>query len=331
MELILLISLLLGFFLVLFLTPLWIRKTRKIGIMWEDMNKRGHPKVSGSGGIVVLFGFIFGVLSYIAIKTFVLETDTTTIEIFALLTTVIIAGVIGFVDDIFGWVHGGLPARFRIFLLLFAAIPLMVINAGESAMMGVEFGLFYPLFFIPLGIIGAASTFNFLAGYNGLESSQGILVLSALAFVAWMTGNSWLSLIAFIMVVCLLAFLIFNKYPAKVFPGDALTYSVGALIAIMAIFGGLEKIAVFFFIPYVMETILKVRGNLKKQSIAKINEKGGLEQPYNKFYGLEHIAIYLLKKRKNKEVHEREVVLVINLFQFLIILLGLIVFRGAIF
>lgn len=333
MEYILIISLLLGFFATLFFIPIWIKKAKQIGLIWEDMNKPQHPKnVAGSGGLIVVLGFIFGVLSYIAIKTFLLKINITTIEIFALLTTVLIAGLVGFVDDILGWSQGGLSAKFRIVLLFFASIPLIVINAGESIMMGIDFGIFYPLFFVPLGIIGASATFNFLAGYNGLETSQGIIILSALALVTWFTGTTWLGLISLIMVSCLIAFYIFNKYPAKVFPGDVLTYSVGALIAIIAILGNIEKIAIFFFIPYILETGLKLRGKLKKESFAKVNDDGSLKMPYEKIYGLEHLAIYILQKIKpNKKVYEKEVVFLINGFQILIIILGLILFRKSIF
>lgn len=331
---ILIVPILLGFFLVLFFMPFWIKKAKVINLIWKDMHKSKHSKkIAGSGGIVVILGFLVGALSYVAIKTFVLKTDIVTLDIFALLSTILIAGFIGFVDDIFGWMKGGLPAKFRIGLLLFAAIPLMVINSGESSMMGIEFGLLYPLFFIPIGIIGAGATFNFLAGYNGLEASQGILILSSLAIVTWFTGSSWLSIISLIMVACLIAFYLFNKYPAMVFPGDVLTYSVGSLIAIMAILGNVEKIAVFFFIPYILETGLKLRGNLKKASFAKLNKKGTLEVPYDKFYGLEHISIYILQKiKKNKEATEKEVVYLINGFQILIIIVGLIIFgKGIIY
>jgi len=332
MEKILLIAILIGFFSTLFLIPFWIKRAKKIGLVWRDMNKTYEAKkVAGSGGLIVLLGFVLGILSYIAIKTFILKIDITTLDIFTLIMTVLIAGVIGFVDDIFGWVHGGLSAKFRICLLLFASIPLVVINAGESTMMGIEFGLWYPLFFIPLGIVGASATFNFLAGYNGLEASQGIIILSSLALVTWLTGNSWLSLVTLIMVSCLFGFYIFNKYPAKIFPGDVLTYSVGALIAVIAIFGNIEKIAIFFFIPYILETGFKIRGKLKKQSFAKISDDG-LEIPYNKFYGLEHIAIYILKMiKRNKKVSEKEVVFFINCFQIFIIIFGLILFRNSIF
>jgi UDP-N-acetylglucosamine--dolichyl-phosphate N-acetylglucosaminephosphotransferase len=328
MEPLLVLSLLLGFFLTVISTPIWIKKTKQIGLVWEDMHKKDHPKnVAGSGGVNVFFGFALGVLFYIAVRTFYFKSTENLIETFAMLSSILIISFIGFTDDLFGWRKGGLSKRTRILLLIFAAIPLMVINAGESMMMGIEFGLLYPLIFIPIGIVGAATSFNFLAGYNGLETGQGILLLGALSFVSWKIGNPSLAIIGLIMVSALLAFYIFNKYPAKIFPGDVLTYSVGALIAIMAILGNMEKIAIFFFIPYIIETILKVRGGLKKESFAKLNDDGSLEMPYKKIYGLEHLAIYVLKKIKpSKKVYERNVVYTIHFFQIVFIILGIVLF-----
>ncbi len=328
MNMVLLLPLLLSFFTGLFLTPFWIRKAKEIGLVWEDMNKPEHPKnVAGSGGISVFLSFILGVLVYIAIKTFYFKSKDNLIEIFASLSVILVIAFIGIIDDILGWRRGGLSIRSRLILLFFASIPLIVINAGESNMIGIEFGILYPLIIIPLGIIGASATFNILAGYNGLETSQGIIILSSISVITFLMGNKWLSVIGLCMVASLIAFYIFNKYPAKVFPGDILTYLVGALIAGLAILGNIEKIAVFFFIPYILEAILKLRGKLKKQSFAKVNEDGSLEPPYEKIYGLEHLAIHILKKIKpDKKVYERDVVYLINLFQILIVIIGFALF-----
>jgi UDP-N-acetylglucosamine--dolichyl-phosphate N-acetylglucosaminephosphotransferase len=330
---VLLIPIFISFFITLFSAPTWIRKAKEIGLVWEDMNKNNRAKnVAGSGGVVVFLGFILGTLSYIALKTFYFKSSDNLVEIFASLSVILIIAFTGFMDDLFGWRKGGLSKRSRIILLLFASIPLIVINAGESSMMGIEFGLFYPLLFIPLAIVGVSATFNFLAGYNGLESSQGIIILTALSGITFLMGNKWLSVIGLCMVASLVGFYLFNKHPAKMFPGDVLTYSVGALIAAIAILGEIEKIAIFFFIPYIIETVLKLRGKLKKESFAKVNEDGSLDMPYKKVYGLEHLAIKILKKiKKNKKVYEKEVVYLINIFQILIISLGIVMFRNSIF
>ena len=132
------------------------------------------------------------------------------------------------------------------------------------------------------------------------------------------------------MTFSLIAFMKFNYVPAKVFPGDVLTYPIGALIAAMAILGNFERIALFFFIPYILETGLKLRGSLEKESFGKIQSDGTLKKPYEKIYGLEHLAIVLLPKLGFRST-EKNVVHLLWAFQLLIIILGFIIFREGIF
>lgn len=332
MSLLILFIIFLSFVITYISLHYWIGYAKRRGLVGKDLHKNNKKKVAECGGIAVIMGTVAGILIYIAVITFLQKTtDGKLIYIFAILSTLLITTIVGMIDDLLGW-KKGLSKRTRIFLVLFAAVPLMVINAGESTVSipllgAINFGLLYPLLIIPIGFLGATTTYNFLAGYNGLEASQGIIVLSSLALVTYLIGERWLSIIALLMIAPLIAFYLFNKYPAKVFPGDVLTYSVGAMIAIMAILGNIEKIAVFFFIPYIIEAVLKSRGKLKKESFAKLNKDGSLEMPYKKIYGLEHLAIYILKKvKKDKKVYEKEVVYLINGFQILIIILGFVLF-----
>lgn len=333
MDILILFSFAISFLITFIVLPRWIKKTKEEGFLWEDMNKFKHPKnVAGSGGVVVVLSFVIGVLYYIAVKTFFTGGGGEIVKIFSLTTVVLILAIVGIIDDFWGWKKGGISRKWRLILAFCASIPLVVIDAGVSTMNipffgAVNFGLIYPFVFVPLGIAGAATTFNFLAGYNGLETGQGIIILSSLAIATYIVGNPWLSVIAMIMVSSLIAFYYFNRFPAKIFPGDSLTWSVGALIAIIAILGNIEKIAVFFFIPYIIETILKSRGKLEKHSFGKPNKDGSLEIPYDKVYGLEHLAIYLLKKmKKNEKVYEKDVVYLINAFQIAIIIVGFLIF-----
>jgi len=236
------------------------------------------------------------------------------------------ASMVGLLDDLLGW-KKGLSKQTRLMLILVAAVPLMALNAGQSVLLGIDFGLLYPLFLVPLAVVGVTTTFNFLAGFNGLESSQGIIILTALSIVNFITGNWWLALITMAFVSSLFAFWLFNKYPAKIFPGDILTYAIGALIVSNAILGNMEKITLFFFIPYILEVFLKARGKFKVESFADVQKDGSLELRQPKICGLEHLAIVLLKKIKpSKKAYEWEVPLVINLFQLAIIILGFVLF-----
>src|SRR3989344_6561222 len=324
MEYLLLISVLISFIVTFIFLGLWIKKLTEIGFLWKDMNKyESKASVVSSGGLIVVLGFILGVLYYIAIRTFLIGNDINiTLQIFSIIAVVLICAIIGFVDDFLGWERGGLPRTFRIFLTFIASIPLVVINAGSSSMNfpffgQINIGILYPLIIVPIGVAGATTTYNFLAGFNGLEAGQGILILSFLSFVAYYTGSPWLALIGLIMVAALIAFYFYNKFPSKIFPGDVLTYSVGALIATMAILGNFEKIAVFVFIPYIIEVVLKLRGKLVKQSFGKPHKDNSLETPYDKIYGMTHLSLFILKKFKNK-VYEKDVVYFIFLIQIFI-------------
>ena len=330
----LLMPILAAFLIVLFVMPIWIRKARQIGLLWNDMNKLKSEKVAGSGGLVVLFGFIISIFIFVAYRTFFFNDSSHLIEIISLISVILLAAGVGLIDDLLGWQHGGLSRRSRLIMIALSAIPLMAINAGKHIVSipifgTVDFGLIYPLILIPLGIVGATTTFNFLAGMNGLEAGQGVIMLTALAIVSYLTGNSWLALINLFMVFALIAFLFYNFAPAKVFPGNILTYSVGSLIAITAILGNFEKIAVFFFIPYILETILKSRGKLVKSSFGKPQKDGSLTLLHDKIYGLTHLSILVMQKTGVKPT-EKRVVYLIWAFQILIILIGFVIFWNGI-
>lgn len=321
--------------IVLAVMPYWIRKAREIGLEWDDMNKPRRKRVAGSGGVVVVGAFLTGALVYVGINVFLSPTQKNPdflVEIFAALLSISMLAAIGFVDDLFGWLHGGLSKRSRIILVTLASIPLVAIQAGESGinlpLIGpVQLGVLYPLLLVPLGIVGASTTYNFLAGFNGLEAGLGVLLTLALAVVSFLTHNTWLGVLNLIMLFSLLAFLVYNFYPAKVFPGDALTYSVGGLIAISAILGNFEKIAVAFFTPFIIETILKLRGKLKAYSFGMPQKDGTLKLRYKQIYSLNHLAIYAMQKLGVKPT-EKRVVYCVWAFQAIIIALSFAIFSA---
>jgi UDP-N-acetylglucosamine--dolichyl-phosphate N-acetylglucosaminephosphotransferase len=143
-----------------------------------------------------------------------------------------------------------------------------------------------------------------------------------LGIVSLKTGNVWLAVIAGIIVSALLGFLYFNKYPAKVFPGDSLTYPLGALMGVFAILGNMEKLALFVFIPFILEGILKLRSGLRAENFGVPNKDGSLEPRYPKNYSLTHVAIRLLKAIKGK-ADEKGVVYLIWAFELLLVIIAM--------
>ncbi len=315
----------------LFLTKYWIGIAKKNNLMGKDMNKFSKPLVAEAGGIAIVFSIIIGILIYVFFKTFLLNNSNNVLESLVIITSILLAGFIGFIDDILGWKKGLKPWQ-KILMTTVIAIPLMVINAGDSIVNlpffgTVNFGIIYPLILIPIGIIGATNGYNILAGYNGLEAGLGLVIFSFLGFIAYQQNILWLTLIAGIIVFSLLGFLFFNKFPAKIFPGDSLTYLLGVLIACFAIFGNMQKITIILFIPFIIEGFLKLKSKFKAENFGKINKDNSLELPYAKIYSLTHLSIKILKKIKpSHKVYEKDVVWFLILIEIIIGLLILAFF-----
>lgn len=307
----------------------WIPKAERAGLVGKDMHKRNNPRIPEIGGLPVISGFLIGLFWYIGYLTFKPISSINPYPLLALIVSTMTAAIIGLVDDALGW-KIGLRIRYKIMLTFFIAVPIMILNLGNNTMHlpfygPIHFGIVYPLLIIPLGIMGAANGFNMIAGFNGLEAGQGIIILSTITYFAAQNGHLELSLVSLIMIMALLAFLQFNLYPSRIFPGNILTYTIGGFIAIIAIMADIEKYAMILFIPYALQFFLKSRGKMKIESYAKVNEDGSLSKSQDKYYGIEHISIDVISKFKNK-VYEQDVVHLIWAVQALIAIIDIVYF-----
>jgi len=305
----------------LFVTPFWIRKTKFFGLVSKDMHKK-NKKTSDLGGLCVIAGFLAGVLFFIGYDVFINQSSASIGYLFAALCSVLIAALLGFSDDILGW-KIGLKQWHKVILSVSAAIPIMVINAGESVIhipFEINLGILFPLVIVPLAIVGASNGFNMIGGFNGLEAGMGILILSTLGYMSYVRDYTVAAVLAFTMVSALIGFLVFNWYPATIFPGNIMTYGVGTLIAIVAILGNIEKYGLLLFIPYLLQFALKARGRMQKESFGKL-QAGYLRNRYKKWYGLEHVAISLWHSAT-----EQKVVLSLLAFEGFFILIALSIF-----
>ncbi|MCS7134489.1 MAG: glycosyl transferase family 4 [Candidatus Pacearchaeota archaeon] len=341
------ICVIISFFISLTLTKKWISIARRRGIVGIDMNKYEKPRIAEFGGIAPIASIVVSIFIYIFFKTFFLKSPTHLIEILVLIITLLLASFIGFTNDLLSVkikkdkeianeILGkkftrGLGGFSSMLLTLPAAIPLMIINAGQHTITlpfigSVWLGILYPMLLIPIAIVGTTNGYNLLAGYNGLETWLGIVIFFALGLMSLVTGQLWLALIAAIIISSLAGFLVFNKYPAKVFPGDSLTFGIGSLIACFAILGNIEKFSLFIFLPFIIEGILKATSKFKAENFGIPKKDNSLEAP-EKIQSLTHFAIKLLKKLKlNHKVYEKDVVLFIVLLEIIVIGIAFFVF-----
>ncbi|BEP18312.1 UDP-N-acetylglucosamine--dolichyl-phosphate N-acetylglucosaminephosphotransferase [Pyrofollis japonicus] len=310
-----------AFAIVVAVEPAWIRAAHERGLVGKDMNKPGDVKVAEAGGVWAIVAAAFGLLVLEALYTYLSNSMYYPAELYALVSLLLLATFIGFLDDILGW-KKGLPRWARIVFMAPVALPLVVIKAGKSTLalplIGVvDLGLAYPLLAVPIGVLGAANAFNMLAGYNGLEAGMGILLMLFTSIYAYMKGLVFIVQAALIMMMTLLGFLLYNWYPARVFPGNALTYGVGAYYAALVVLGNMEKFGVSLFTLYFIEFMLFLRGlrnGVYKENFGIPREDGSLIEPYDKVYSLTHFAIRVLRRLRGR-AREPEVTVILLLLQ----------------
>jgi UDP-N-acetylglucosamine--dolichyl-phosphate N-acetylglucosaminephosphotransferase len=286
-------------FIVTFIATNWlIRYLKRIKMVVKDMNKKNTPLIPISGGLAVMSGIFIGLMVYIFFQTFYFKYTSTLIYIFAGLISIIMITFVGFVDDIIikksKESSSGLKQWQKPLLTLSAAVPLMVVNAGITTMtlpfLGrLDVGLIYPLIFIPIGVVCAANMVNMLAGFNGIEVGMGIVYTGMLGLYAFVNNKEVGALIALITFASLIAFYFYNKYPAKILPGDSLTYLLGGAIATIAILGDIERAAMIASIPFFIEFILKLRSKFKAKSYGYYKDGKINSYHKNKIYSIPHL------------------------------------------
>lgn len=241
--------------------PFLIRKLVAGGITGNDVNKEGRPEVAEMGGLAIVMGVIGSLLLAIALYTFLDgQFQFRLIEILAAMLTLCIIALIGTYDDLFS-----MRQSVKAVLPMAAALPLVAISAAGSTAMSVpfigyvDFGIFYIIALIPLGVTVASNLTNMLAGFNGMEAGMGVVMFAAVLALAIINGSTEAAMISAAMLGALLAFLRLNWYPAKAFTGDIGNLSIGAALAVAVILGNFETAGAILVIPYVLDFFIKAK------------------------------------------------------------------------
>lgn len=348
MSLLVLLPALAVFALVLVSTPVFMRFFLNRGVVGIDQQKKGKPTLPSSGGMPVAISFFFGMTALIALEKFVFKSGLQLDLLLAAALSSLAIALIGFFDDLH--VHPiksarssdsqeyrvGLPQWAKPLLTLVAAVPLMAVEAGTSVVFvplvgSVDFGILYPLLLVPIGVVCVSNAANMLAGINGVEA--GMLGVATLGVGYWSFAHGSVegAAIAFLGGAGLFAFLFFNWLPARILPGDSLTYFAGAVLVSAAVVGNVEKFAFYAFLPWVAEAFLKLRGRFAKRSYGDLQPNGTLKAPYQKIYSLTHVAMKLGEKLNwngRKGFTEKQVAAVLVLTEIIIVVAAVFLVRA---
>jgi UDP-N-acetylglucosamine--dolichyl-phosphate N-acetylglucosaminephosphotransferase len=292
---------------ILFIKPYMLES----GVTIIDHNKKPKSILPSSGGVAVAFGFTAGMLAYIFGSSFSFYTPVASLEsLFATVLAVLLIAFGGFLDDINVQkkatrttdlidTHKGLKQWQKPLLSLIGAIPLVAINAGVSVIRipfvgAFNFGLFYPLVIIPLAVIFASNSFNLLGGFDGISAGSGLIMSLGMLIYSLVFGTYTGALISGILFASILAFMLFNVYPASLIGGDSFSYFVGGALVSAMVIGSMESFGVVIFMPFIIEFVLHARRKFKVTDLGKRRSDGTFDSPYGRrIYSWTHVIMNL--------------------------------------
>lgn len=218
----------------------------------SHISKSGTPTM---GGIAIVVAMLVGSVFYIGGNM-----DT----LIVMVMTFIFA-IIGFLDDtlkILKKQSEGLKAWQKMGFQVLATVAL-VMYVGIASDGGTQTlipfygmidpgGWFYPLAIV--AVLGTVNGGNFTDGLDGLACSV-TAVICAYLTVASVLLETALEGSSMAMAGALLAFLIYNAYPAKVFMGDTGSLALGGFVATQALLMKMPIFLIIFAFIYMIEII----------------------------------------------------------------------------
>lgn len=236
----------------------------------------------------------------------------------SVLNTLQATTILGLADDILD-----LRWRHKFFIPAIACIPLLIVyyvDFGVTSVVVPNFlvpympnqarlihlGFFYYLFMAAVSIF-APNSINILAGINGLEVGQslviaGLLILNSSLYLVPFPGNPVLNngyatrphpateshlmtlymLLPFVGVS--LALYMHNRFPARAFVGDTYCYVAGMTFACVAIMAHFSKTLLLLLIPQIFNFIYSIPQLFKiipcpRHRLPKFNARTGLREP----------------------------------------------------
>ncbi|MDR0474004.1 MAG: phospho-N-acetylmuramoyl-pentapeptide-transferase [Treponema sp.] len=253
--------------------------------------KSGTPTM---GGILIIVSVVISMLLWM---------DFSNSKVWLALGTLVIFGLIGFIDDylkVSKRNSDGLPAWAKLAAQFLAAIVIMLMlyYFGEegNTLLYIPF-LKNPVIdlgvlWIPFGvllIVGESNASNFSDGLDGLLAGLLIIVFITMAILCYLSGradySSYLGIPYIpgsgeLMVYCMaaagacVAFLWYNSHPAEIFIGDVGSLSLGGLVAVISLIIKKEILVLIIggvFVLEICSVILQVASfKLRKKRILKM-------------------------------------------------------------
>ena len=229
-------------------TPLVIKLARRFKLL-DDPKKHKHPAIlhkkpiPRAGGLAIFIG--------IALSTvFIVPLDVQIITILFAGFLVVATGLLDDKYDLSPYIRFGSNIICAILVVLtgvslpFITNPLGGILSVENLVPMLNFTIGLPQVLAVIWIVWVMNMLNWSKGVDGqmpgiAAISAVIIGIASLRFPVLTSENIQVSQIAFIVGGASLGFLIFNYYPAKIFPGYSATI-LGFFLGILSLISGVK-------------------------------------------------------------------------------------------
>ncbi len=168
-------------------------------------------------------------------------------------------GLVGFMDDRSKLQVGarGVRARLKFPIQVVVAIPVafIALSQGDGAhqlWLPSEWWILFPLAVVAL--VATANAVNLTDGMDGLAGGLSVIAIAALVLLL-PRAPAGEKAAALSLCGAIVAFLVFNRYPARVFMGDTGALAIGYALAAWAIQQGFMLLLLLIGLVFVLETL----------------------------------------------------------------------------
>jgi UDP-N-acetylglucosamine--dolichyl-phosphate N-acetylglucosaminephosphotransferase len=254
--------------LILFFVPLALsiifvyffgKSNQKNGIIGKDINKLDQRIIPEAAGIALLVPLWFAILT---IGLFFQQEFNMFYFIFGLLVSAF--AFIGLMDDTkHKFMMKTTPWTFRAIPVIFVSLIFGAIHFHDPVW----------AVMIALFVAGLASFENTFAGLNGWEVGSGLIISLFVTLIVSTSLDPNLVLLSLALNGMILGLLFWNKFPARVFPGDSGTLFIGSSIAALLVMNQrfeMVLLGALFFLPHFVDFfLLKLLTNPRDVSQSK--------------------------------------------------------------
>lgn len=254
------IEFIISFLLVAILLPILMKLSTKIGFTDKPTKRKKHKKVTPlCGGLAMFIGFF-------ALYYFV-EKENGYQSIWIFISSLLIL-IIGLVDDFYKSKGKEFPIFPRLIIQILAAV--LVFNAGvafkgfTNPFTGqyVVLGTFLQFVLSITWMFGVTTVINWSDGMDGLAGGISLVSSTTFFIAAIILGQVYSASISIILAGSICGFLIYNKYPAKVFMGDSGANFLGFILSIIALDGAFKQATVLSLLLPILALAVPIFDNL---------------------------------------------------------------------